>query len=881
MGPEMRRLFLVCVALFLCAIINAQSPLDRKSYNVTIVKTPPVIDGVINDDEWAPGEWAGDFVQYQPDDGKPATQKTEFKVLLDENNVYVAIKAYDTAPDSISRFVTRRDNPDGDWVGVAFDSYHDLRTGFVFIVNAAGTKLDQIMSDDGNSEDTTWDPIWFVKTAMQSWGYSVEMRIPLTQLRFRISEGGTWGLTAVRFVYRNQEQSFWSYIPRNSSGMIHLFGDARGFEGIKPRKQADITPFAVTSFEHSGKEEGNPFATGKKYYLNGGVDGKFGITNNMTLDLTVNPDFGQVEADPSEVNLTAFETFFSEKRPFFVEGKNITSFSVGVGDGDLGNDNLFYTRRIGRRPHLDVDLSDNEYAKMPKATAILGATKLTGKTANGLSFGVIDAVTSAERAEIDSLGKRSYRYVEPLTNYFVSRIRKDFNKGNTLLGGGFTNTRRFFDHTDINSLVTSANTGGIDFTQYFNDKNWYFSANAAFSLLSGSTKSIEDLQTSSVHYFQRTDARYVHLDPTRTSLSGHGGNVQFGKTGGQWKFILFGLWKSPGFDLNDVGYLRRADALQLIAWSSYLFNRQFSIFREIRLNSNYWNEWDWGGTYLDMGGNLSVGAKFTNLWYLQTGANLGSTEVSNTMLRGGPSMKNPGSANYWIYGSTSESRKIYFEANYSITLGADRAYRYDYYSIGASFKPGKAFSLSLSPSYSKSYNQTQYITETSMGDQPRYILATLNENIVMMSVRVNYNITPELTLQYWGQPFLATINYKDFKRVTNPHAENFNDRFHTFSPGELSYNSSETNFYVDENQDGTNDYSFSDPRSNYDQFLSNFVVRWEYRPGSTIYLVWSQSRDYSNTVVENSVNSNLSKLFSVNTPDDIFLIKFTYRFGLR
>jgi len=877
----MKKILLVCSALIISIFVQAKVPLDKKNYKVTITQTPPVIDGVINDDEWAPGEWAGDFIQYQPDDGKPATQKTEFKVLLDENNIYVAIKAYDTAPDSITRLVTRRDNADGDYVGIAFDSYHDLRTGFCFFVNAAGAKTDEIISDDGNSEDATWDPIWFTKAAVYNWGYAVEMRIPLTQLRFRISEGGTWGMTLIRLLYRKQEQSFWSYMPRTGAGIIHMFGNATGFEGITPKKQADITPFAVTSFEHSQKEVGNPFATGKKYYFNGGVDGKFGITNNMTLDLTINPDFGQVEADPSEVNLSAFETFFSEKRPFFVEGKNITSFSVGVGDGDLGNDNLFYTRRIGRKPHLDPTTETNEYAKEPRASTILAATKLTGKTSNGLSIGVIDAVTNEEKAQIDSLGHRSYQTVEPLTNYFVSRVRKDFNKGNTLLGGGFTNTHRFFNNTGINSMVASANTGGLDFTQYFKDKNWFFSVCEAFSLLSGSTESIENLQNSSVHYYQRPDATYIHVDPTRKSLSGHGGNFQFGKTGGNWKFALFGLWKSPGFDLNDVGYLRRADALQLVAWSSYLFNKQFSIFREIKLNSNYWNEWDWGGTYLDMGGNLSVSSKFTNLWYINVGSNLNSTEMSNTLLRGGPSMKNAASYNYWIYANTNESKKIYFETNYYITTGVDNAYRYYGGEVDVNIKPGKAFSLTLSPSISKSYNQTQYITSTSMGTDTRYILATLKENIVMMSFRLNYNITPELTLQYWGQPFLATIDYSDFKRVTDPHADKLSNRFHTFTGNEISYSSTDNYFSVDENLDGITDYEFDSPKCNYDQFLSNFVVRWEYRPGSTLYLVWSQTRNYNNPTVEYSVHSNLSSLFSQNTPDDIFLIKFTYRFGLR
>ncbi len=350
----MKRIIFIFSALVICTLAIGQPPLTKKSYKTVFTQTPPVIDGNIDDETWNLGEWTGDFIQYQPHDGQAATQKTEFKILFDENNIYVAIKAYDSSPDSIVKRVTRRDNCDGDQVGIGFDSYHDLRTGFIFFVSVAGTKADEIISNDGDNEDNTWDPIWFVKTKMFDWGYAAEMSIPLSQLRFKISEGGIWGMTVVRFISRNQEQSFWSYMPRNTSGIVHQFGEATGFEGIKPQKQADITPFAVASFEHSQKEEDNPFATGKKYNLNGGIDGKIGITNNMTVDFTINPDFGQVEADPSQVNLSAYETFFQEKRPFFVEGKSITSFSVGIGDGDLGNDNLFYSRRIGRSPHISA-----------------------------------------------------------------------------------------------------------------------------------------------------------------------------------------------------------------------------------------------------------------------------------------------------------------------------------------------------------------------------------------------------------------------------------------------------------------------------------------------------------------------------------------------
>ncbi|MBE0666380.1 MAG: carbohydrate binding family 9 domain-containing protein, partial [Bacteroidales bacterium] len=366
----------------------------------------PLIDGSLEDDAWQAGEWGGDFVQFEPNNGKDASQKTEFKVLFDDNYIYVAIKAFDTAPDSISRRISRRDNADGDLVGISFDSYHDLRTGFVFIVNAAGVKLDMIWASDGQIEDNTWDPIWFTRAEVYDWGWASEMKIPLTQLRFRIADGGVWGMEVMRQTFRNMETTFWQHIDINSSGLVHNFGEVTGLEGIKPRKQADVTPFIVGSYANYEEEAGNPFVDGSDFKLNGGLDAKMGITNNMTLDLTVNPDFGQVEADPSEVNLTAYETFFQEKRPFFIEGNNITSFKVGIGDGDIGNDNLFYSRRIGRSPHIWPDTEENEFAKTKRNTPIISAVKITGKTPDGLSIGILEAVTAEARAQIDSLGER-------------------------------------------------------------------------------------------------------------------------------------------------------------------------------------------------------------------------------------------------------------------------------------------------------------------------------------------------------------------------------------------------------------------------------------------------------------------------------------------
>jgi hypothetical protein len=876
----MKRIALTALAVILCTLLSAQDSIPKRSYNATFTSQAPVIDGSIEDEAWQAGVWDGDFVQYEPVNGGVSSQKTEFKVLYDDNNIYVAIKAYDTAPDSISRRISRRDNADGDFVGISFDSYHDLQTGFAFVVNAAGVKNDFIWVSDGQSQDDTWDPIWYTDAVMYDWGWAAELRIPLTQLRFRISEGGVWGMEVLRQLFRKQETSVWQHVDRNASGFVHNFGEMTGLTGIKPRKQADITPFVVGSLEKFEKVEGNPFATGTNWKINGGLDAKFGITNDMTLDLTVNPDFGQVEADPSVVNLTAFETFYEEKRPFFVEGNNITSFKTGIGDGDIGYDNLFYSRRIGRSPQMSAETEENEFANTPRVTPIISAAKITGKTPDGLSIGVLEAVTAEGKAEIDSLGERTWQTVEPLSNYFISRVMKDFNGGKTVVGGAYTNTHRFLDGTGIDGLVHNANTAGLDFKHYFgDDRNWFLSTAAGASNLTGSTTAIENLQYSSVHYYQRPDADYVEVDTTRTSLNGYGGNVQAGRVGGHWNFMAFGYFKSPGYDLNDVGYLQSADALMTGIWSAYSFDKPFSIFRQIRPNFNAWTGWDYGGTHLFTGGNLSIYTEFKNLWSTNIGANYEGESLSNTLLRGGPSMLTPANINYFASVGSNSSKMIY--GTLWVNAGKGREESSESWAAGFNLtaKPGQSFSVTLSPSFSKNSNTMQYVTY--IPDDDRYILSQIDQQVVSMSIRLNYNITPELTIQYWGQPFLAAMDYSKYKKVTDPRAENLADRYHIFTDSEIAYNEEENSYSVDENNAGTVTYTFDNPDYNYDEFLSNLVARWEFRPGSTLYLVWSQTRNYYEPTGSFSLDQNLDKLYTSEKPYNVFLIKFTYRFGLR
>ncbi|HLN20350.1 MAG TPA: DUF5916 domain-containing protein [Bacteroidales bacterium] len=883
----MNKIAITTLALLVSAnIVTAQNGDKqaslKKNYKATQISVEPVIDGILDEEVWNEGEWTDDFIQNEPYNGSKATQRTEFNVLFDNDNIYVAIKAFDSSPDSIVTRLTRRDEVDGDVVGIIFDSFHDLRTAFLFGTSSSGVKFDQVFSDDGNNEDPSWDPNWWVKTSLNSEGWIAEMKIPFSQVRFEKNSGDVWGLQVARVLYRNNETDFWQHIPKDAPGFVHLIGEMSGMEKIKPRKIFDVTPYAVGSVETFEAEPENPFLSkGSLSKLNGGIDAKIGVTNNMTLDLSINPDFGQVEADPSEVNLTAYETFFSEKRPFFIEGNNITSFGMGIGDGGQGNDNLFYSRRIGRRPQGSIDLEDGWHSKVPGNTTILGAAKLTGKTKDGLSLGFVEAMTAKELAEIDTVGGSKYVTVEPLTNYFVGRVQKDIKDGNTIIGGMLTSTNRDLEENLGDIMHKAAYTGGVDFTQYFNDKNWMFNLNYAFSHVIGSTDVITRTQQSSARYYQRPDKDYAILDTTRTSLTGTGGRMQLQKLNGHWNFMSATKWKTPGFEANDLGYVREADQVLSFIWMGYNEWNPKGIYRRFNVGNDVFGVWDFSGELLAMGYEWNANMGFKNFWNAWTGGNLQFAGKSPSLLRGGPMIKTPGNVNL-RFGFSSDNRKklgLSFYTNWS--SGFMQSSESSSSELELSYKPVDFLSLSLAPGYSVSSTKLQYVRNNiKYNNDQRYIFASIDRKTVSSSVRVNLNLSPNLTFQYWGQPFISTGRYSDYKYITQPMAQNYNDRFSLYSNDQLSLNGDD--FSVDENMDGRTDYSFNKKDFNVQEFLSNLVIRWEYNPGSSLYLVWSQTRSSSNESGNLHLFDDLGDLFSTadEKPHNVFLIKFSYRFGL-
>ena len=559
----------------LCYFTQSHAQTDdtyaKRTYTTTSVGTTesPKIDGLIDEAAWELVEWTTDYVEFEPDVGTPPTEQTKMKILYDDKNLYVAFKCYQADPTTIEKRMGRRDDFPGDWVEINIDSFGDDRTGFSFTASASGVKGDEFISNNGNF-DSSWNPIWYLATNTDAEGWTAEIRIPLSQLRFSAQEEQVWGLQSTRRYFNNEERSLWQPLPANPPGWVSEFGELRGIKGIQPQKQLEIQPYTVAQLDTYEEQPGNPFRDGSDTKLTGGLDAKIGVTNDLTLDLTINPDFGQVDADPGAIALDGFEIFFQERRPFFVENKNVFDFRVGG-----GADNLFFSRRIGRTPQgfTTADGSRGEFEDFPTNTTILGAAKFSGKTKDGWAIGVLESVTAKEFAEIDlnedpdvintleEVGEKREEIVEPLTNYFVGRVQKDFNDRNSFIGGIFTATNRNMEES-LQFLHAQAYSGGIDFKHNWQDRKYYVEGSAIMSTVRGSVESILRTQTSLTHLFQRVDASHVEVDPTLTSLTGTGGRFEIGRQSGDWRYNFGGNFRSPELELNDIGFLRQADDIR-------------------------------------------------------------------------------------------------------------------------------------------------------------------------------------------------------------------------------------------------------------------------------------------------------------------------------
>jgi hypothetical protein len=832
-------------------------------YNTVHIRgKPPVIDGELGDPVWKEGEWAGEYTQQMPTEGAKPSWPTELKILYDDRHIYIAIRAYDD-PGLVHRYPGRRDDFTGDIVGVCFDSYNSKRTGFEFDLTAGGSKIDLILGNGETEWDTTWDAVWDGEVAHDAKGWTAEFRIPLSQLRYGPLDEQIWGMHGWRWIDRNQEESQWQLIPRQNTGRMHQLGELHGIRGLPRPRHMELLPHIVARAAPDR-------SAGSSMEMSGsvGLDAKIGLTSNFTLDATVNPDFGQVEADPSVINLTAYETFYEEKRPFFLEGRKILSFEIE------DSDQLFYSRRIGQAPSYTPSLDPGESIHTPDSTTILGAAKITGRTEGGLSVAVMQSFTAMETAQISSsLGSRE-RPVEPFGSYTVGRIQKDWDKGNTSLGGMVTETHRAVTDPELAFLPTNALTGGADFTRYFANRSWVLEATALLSQVTGDRQAISALQTNAVHYFQRPDASHLGVDSGATSLSGHGGSVRFGRSEkSRLRLTDHFHWYSPGLDLNDLGFLRQADIIANQVFLGWSVTEPEGMFRTYSVQFAREDHWDFGGLKTRSANSIEASALFKNKWTATTSLEL-QQSVDTRALRGGPALRLHDTWSTAVAVKTDPSRRASFSINGGHLGAIDDSSRLSRIEGLASIRFSNRFSLSGRTSYENLANNLQYVAAADAGNSTRWLIGRIEQDTWNFTLRANLALTPDLTIQYYGSPFISAGHYMDFKRATQPLADLYQDRFHEFTVDEIAFQG-DTNRYVVSEGAGVPSYSFANPDFSFRQFRSNLVIRWECRPGSTLYVVWSQGRTNLDPRWDSAFSSNWRALWHQN-PDNVFLIKFSY-----
>ena len=889
----MRKTAVWTLVLVLPGILAARDKQDKKELVpqeqkvVRAVRTvePMEIDGLLKENVWQ-GPAASDFVMADPVDGGTPTEKTEVWVAYDDANLYVAAYLHDSEPKSIRSLLGRRDDSvDSDWFAFCVDPYYDRRTGYMFAVNPAGSIQDSTLANDVN-EDDTWDGIWDWKAQVNGDGWVVEMRVPLNQLRFPKKDAYVWGVDFRRVIKRKNEKDNLIWVPKDQNAYVSRFARLEGIKDIRPGRHVEIVPYSVGQAQFKPAERGNPFEKGHKYLGNAGFDLKVGLKSNLTLDATVNPDFGQVEVDPAVINLSAYETYYEEKRPFFIEGASLFD---GFGRGGIyinaninwPNPTFFYSRRIGRSPQGYVTRDGS--VSFPDRSTILGAFKLTGKMGNGWNVGFVNALTSREYAEVDSFGSRYKEEVEPFSYYGAFRAQKDIHEGQSGYGVIATGVLRDLRDPGLEGILNK-NALSVAFDGWiFLDKKraWVLGGWVGGTRVEGSREDIFRLQNSSMHYYQRPDATYVKLDPEATSLSGWSTRFHLAKQQGSFLFLASFGALSPGFDPNDIGFqYNSSDKINYSILPAYQWTKPGKVFRNLIIIGGPFGNYNFGGTKIWEGALASVEGQFLNYWGFSVMVAYNPKTTSDSLTRGGPLAAIPAGhqLNLYLY---SDSRKaVVLEWQSSIYRRPGEGQEV---SGGPSlrWKPRTNINLSFGPQYSRSTSQIQWVTRipdplmtSTYGT--RYVFGRIDQKMITGDVRLNWIFTPKLSLQLYLQPFIAVGQYDQFRELARPKAY----EYHVFgdAPSTVAY--ADGMYTIDPDGQGpAKPFAFWNPDFNMKSLRGTVVLRWEYFPGSLVYLVWTQNRaDYANPG-----DFRLGRDFGdlMRAPgDNIFLIKVSYRWNM-
>lgn len=807
------------------------------------------IDGRLDEPAWSRARPVTAFTQVDPEEGRPVSERTEARVLFDREALYIGVRLHDRG--SVRARLGRRDMPlsDSDWLGVVIDSYHDHRTAYSFDVNPAGVQRDAVKSMGAGGQeqdDLSWDPVWEAAVTTDEEGWTAEYRIPFSQLRFSETEKPVWGIQIERVIGRRREYAVLSFTPKNQQGGIPTYGHLVGLQDIDPGDRLEVLPYVVGRAEYVDPGA-NPFRTDQEYFRSGGVDLLYRVTSDFTLNATLNPDFGQVEVDPAVINLTVYETRFEEKRPFFIEGSEIFNFGRNTSGGQL-----FYSRRIGRTPQVRPPFAE---ADVPEATTILGAGKLSGKTANGWSLGIMEAVTAEERSRyLDADGRAGEAVAEPVSNYLVARARKDGRGGQTSVGGMFTAVNRSLDGPEVRALLReSAYAGGVDFRHEWANRSWVVRGSAVASRVAGDPEAMVRVQRAGNHFFQRPDADHLEVQEDATALTGYSVGVAVGKQAGEhWTGELALAATSPAYEVNDLGFQTRTDrrdAALNLAYNEFRpgsFFRNYTFYGTVRYEHNYANQrilgfWIGGFAFRHLnfwGGNI-------NLRYFPRALDDRST-------RGGPLMERP--ENWGLGANFNSDPRRAVVVNGRVNVLED-AYGGWQAGVGGTvnIKASPRWSLSLGPSLAKGYTVAQYVGTLPDDDAVRtfgahYLFAPLRQTTLALETRLDLTFTPKLSFQLYAQPFISSGDYGDFAELAAPRSYDF------------------------EAWDGP----AWNPDFNFRSLRGTAVLRWEWRPGSTLFLAWQQSRaDYALGVGDFDFGRDRQALFGAD-PDNIFVLKMNY-----
>ncbi|MDZ7717685.1 MAG: DUF5916 domain-containing protein [Balneolaceae bacterium] len=877
---------------------------ESRSLQAVRISSDDVIrlDGTLDEMVWQNAPVATDFIQRIPDDGTPASEKTEVRILYTSEAVYIGAQAYDSAMDSVAATLFRRDGTGySDWFYVTIDSYNDNRTGFSFAVNPKGVRKDILLFDDDN-EDLRWDAVWEAETSINEDNWTIEMKIPLSQLRFSPPENGTdteWGINFQRRIARNEEISFWAPTPQNASGFVSRFGQLQGIRQLESPRRFEVSPYLSSNLTRAPSNSSNPFYDANDWGGSIGADIKYGLTSDLTLTATINPDFGQVEADPAVINLSAFETFFREQRPFFLEGNDIFQFGRTKTFNTYGNPITFYSRRIGRAPQGNLnqyndyrnesvynpDAVDDIYTNAPDQTTIAAAAKVSGKTQSGWSIGLLNAFTTNESSpyQINQNGPTGDFTVEPATNYLVARTKKDINSGNSVFGGFFSAANRRVNGTYFEDFLhSSAYLGGMDFEHNWDDRNWSFSGTISASQVNGTPDAIERTQKSSTRYYNRVDSDKLSVDPDQTSLSGFATEVSLQKSGGEhWLTSLTYSEVSPGYEVNDLGFQNRADyRAGAIALAYKESNSDLIRFYQFFIAATYAQNYD--GDVISNNPATGGEFRFNNLWSFNFNIQYSGKRYLDRLTRGGPVSGRPKDYSINFNLRSDQTKKV------SYGIGGFYRNEVNSYEIDrrfwsfVEFRPTSYIQLEISPQFGWEIESDQYVTDVddvlaTNTYGTRYLFSDLDLTYISTSIRLDWTFTPDMSLQLYARPYINSGDFYNFKEFKTPREYEFN--IYGEDAGTITYSEADEEYTVDPDGEGNAEpFTFSEQDYNFRSIQGNAVFRWEYRPGSTLFLVWQHDRSSSGQQDDFRFGRDFRNLLEAESTN-IFLVKLSYWFG--